>query len=81
MVLESVSELLEYLSGRILITADHGEYLGEYGRYGHGLVPRRPPIVEVPWLIIEKEKTNQREVNERKTIKERIKRLKKTGKV
>lgn len=52
--LKSVGELLENISGNILITADHGEYLGENRRYGHGLVPRRPPIVDVPWLISEK---------------------------
>jgi len=32
--------------------ADHGEYLDEYGRYGHGITPRYPPIVEVPWIMI-----------------------------
>lgn len=80
-VLESVAELLENASGRILITADHGEYLGEYRRYSHGLVPRRPPIVEVPWLLIEKEKSKQKEVSDKEIIKERIKRLKRTKKV
>ena len=81
-VLESVAELLEHISGRILITADHGEYLGENGRYGHGFkVPRRPPIVEVPWLIIEKEKSKEREDSDKEIIKERIKRLKRTKKV
>ena len=80
-VLESVAELLEHISGNILITADHGEYLGENGRYGHGLVPRRSPIIEVPWLIIEKEKSKQREVSDKEIIKERIKMLKKIGKV
>ena len=77
-VLESVAELLEHVSGNILITADHGEYLGENGRYGHGLVPRRPPIVEVPWLIIENEKSRERIVSEKETLKDRIKMLKRT---
>lgn len=80
-VLESVAELLEHVSGNILITADHGEYLGENGRYGHGLVPRRPPIVEVPWLMIEKEKSKEREVGNRELIKGRIKMLKRTGNI
>ena len=80
-VLESVAELLKHVSGTILITADHGEYLGENGRYGHGLVPRRPPIVEVPWLIIEKKESKQREVSDKELIKERIKRLRRTGKI
>ena len=79
--LESVAELLEHISGRILITADHGEYLGENGRYGHGSWRRSPPNTEVPWLIIEKEKSGQKEVSDKEIIKERIKRLKRTGKI
>ena len=80
-VLESVADLLENISGNILITADHGEYLGENRLYGHGLVPRRPPIVDVPWLMVKKEKSKQKVVNDRGILKERIKRLKRTGKM
>lgn len=54
-VLESVAELLENASGRILITADHEEYLGEYRRYSHGLVPRHPPYRRSP-LVINRER-------------------------
>jgi hypothetical protein len=80
LVLESVAELLENVSGNILITADHGEYLGENRRYGHGLVPRHPPIIEVPWLIIEGNRPKRKKIIEREIIKERIERLKKMGK-
>jgi hypothetical protein len=80
LVLESVAELLENVSGNILITADHGEYLGENRRYGHGLVPRHPPIIEVPWLIIEGNRPKREKIIEREIIKERIERLKKMGK-
>lgn len=79
-VLESVQELVETVSGNILVTADHGEYLGEHGKYGHGLVPRYPPITEVPWLIIEENKPKQKKVIEKEIIKERIKGLKERGK-
>ena len=79
-VLESVAVLLENISGNILVTADHGEYLGEHGKYGHGLVPRYPPIIEVPWLIIEENKPKQKKVIEKEIIKERIKGLKERGK-
>jgi membrane-anchored protein YejM (alkaline phosphatase superfamily) len=80
LVLESVAELLENVSGNILITADHGEYLGENRRYGHGLVPRHYPIIEVPWLVIEENKPKREKNIEREIIKERIERLKKMGK-
>lgn len=78
-VLESVVELLEHVSGNILITADHGEYLGESGRYGHGIVPRRPPIVEVPWLTISRGESEEKVVGERVLLKDRIKMLKRMG--
>lgn len=84
-VLENVAYLLENISGNILITADHGEYLGENGRYGHltGFVPRGPPVVEVPWLVIKKDKSKSKlkEVSDKGMIKERIKMLKKVGKI
>jgi len=34
----------------IVLTADHGDWLGEYGRWGHGQF-LLPPILEVPLLI------------------------------
>lgn len=54
LVLKYIGCLISYLKGKILITADHGEYLGEYGMFGHGDLPRYKPIIEVPWLEIEK---------------------------
>ncbi|PSP82763.1 hypothetical protein BRC96_11185 [Halobacteriales archaeon QS_6_64_34] len=58
-VLREVSELLDALSGKTVVTADHGELLGErtfpvpYQEYSH---PKRmyvPKLVEVPWLVHE----------------------------
>lgn len=34
-VLEEVNELLGELEGKTVITADHGNFVGEYGLYGH----------------------------------------------
>jgi uncharacterized cupin superfamily protein len=55
LVLEEVRQLLEVLDGRIVITADHGECFGEYNLFEHpgALVP---PIIEVPWHVIEKDR-------------------------
>ena len=78
-VLEVVSEVVKNVSGTILITADHGEYLGENGRYGHGSWPRRPPNTEVPWLIVEKNNpiyTINREKSEKMLIIKQINNLK-----
>jgi len=50
--LEAVSGVLSELSGRMVVTADHGEMLGEDGHYGH---KRDAPewIKIVPWLEVE----------------------------
>jgi len=51
--LDSIETLLPQLSGKIVITADHGELLGEKGRYGHDF-EAQDKLVKVPWLVIEK---------------------------
>jgi len=50
-VLHYVNELIKNLHGKIVITADHGELLGERG-YGHPMRRRFPELIEVPWLEI-----------------------------
>lgn len=58
-VLEAVETLLDDLSGRSVVTADHGELLGERLQpvpvrgYGHPDWIRAPELVEVPWLVVE----------------------------
>jgi hypothetical protein len=54
-VLAAVADLIRFMSGRIIITSDHGELLGEGGRYSHFVGSERPELIEVPWLIVEKE--------------------------
>lgn len=49
-VLEQVSHLLDNISGKAVVTSDHGELLGERGCYGHDLEIRVPALVEVPWF-------------------------------
>ena len=55
-VLEQVAELIKHLSGRIVITSDHGELLGENGCYAHPQNSDNPILREVPWLVIDKKK-------------------------
>ncbi|MCD6476850.1 MAG: hypothetical protein J7K26_01630 [Candidatus Aenigmarchaeota archaeon] len=52
LVLKAVSDLLPKLKGKVIITADHGEYLGENGLFGHGIMKRRPCITNVPYFEI-----------------------------
>lgn len=53
-VLKAVSQLLEELHGKIVITADHGEAFGEQEVWGHPKKTHIPVLVEVPWLEVRK---------------------------
>ena len=50
-VLPYVKKVCDNTKGKIVITADHGERLGEKGMFGHG-GSRDKVVVEVPWLEI-----------------------------
>jgi arylsulfatase A-like enzyme len=58
-VLEHVVELLDGLSGKSVITADHGNYVGEraspipINEWGHPRGLYDAPVVQVPWLVSE----------------------------
>ena len=52
--LKHVAKLVEALSGRIVVTADHGEVLGEGGCYCHWDGSSDKFLLEVPWLVIDK---------------------------
>ena len=53
--LQRVSELIPHLDGKIVVTSDHGELLGEGGIWGHGRkFGNRPELREVPWFEVAK---------------------------
>ncbi len=51
--LESVADLVSELDGRVVVTADHGEAFGEQGVWEHHIETHIPPLVEVPWLVVD----------------------------
>lgn len=53
-VLEAVADLIEELDGRVVVTADHGEAFGEQGVWEHHIETPIPPLVEVPWLEVDR---------------------------
>lgn len=64
-VLKYVADLLEALPGRTVITADHGELLGDrvfgYGKeYAHPRNLRTSELCKVPWFVVEG--SNRRQV-------------------
>lgn len=54
-----IKSLFDNLQGKTIVTADHGELLGEKDRpipirrYGHDTCTYLSPLVEVPWLVYE----------------------------
>lgn len=54
-VVESLDEtILRYIDADIVISADHGELLGEDGVYHHPAYMRYPELREVPWVSVER---------------------------
>lgn len=57
--LDSIEELLPDLSGRVVITSDHGNMVGERSRpipireWGHPSGTYTPQLVAVPWLVVD----------------------------
>jgi hypothetical protein len=57
LVLSDVKSLLSEIEGKTVVTADHGESLGDRDwpipirRYGHTFNSQRKELVEVPWLV------------------------------
>ena len=69
LVLEYVARLVENLSGVAVITADHGERLGESGKYSHESGCRDSLLLEVPWFVVEKAtKRNYRQDEEKNHV-------------
>lgn len=51
-VLSHAKELVKELEGTVMITSDHGELLGEHGRFGHFPRSSLPELREVPWFRV-----------------------------
>lgn len=82
LVLDEVKNLLKYLEGKIIITSDHGELLGEKIFYGHRRGLYFKELVDVPWLEMEKSQSDETDLNikkkgevKEKEVKERLKSL------
>jgi hypothetical protein len=48
-VMDEIDEFLEQLEGKTIITADHGNLIGENGLFGHGLKSKAKGLRKVPW--------------------------------
>lgn len=52
LVLKEVENLIPFLEGKIVISSDHGNCIGEYGLHQHPGGFRIKPLIEVPWLEV-----------------------------
>ena len=52
MALEQVKRLVKELDGKVIVTADHGEALGEHNDWGHSENSNNPYMYTVPWLEV-----------------------------
>ena len=64
LVLEQAAILVRHLAGRIVVTSDHGELLGEDRSFSHPTNSEHSILREVPWLVIEKESQTPRRENQ-----------------
>jgi len=59
MVLKETARLISYLKGTIIVTADHGELLGEKNCFSHPNNDPHPILREVPWYTITQDRAKE----------------------
>ena len=52
-VLDEVEKLITHVDGKVIVTADHGNAVGEFGVYGHPEYVPLPSLKRVPWVEAE----------------------------
>jgi len=56
LVLKYAKKIIDkYPNKKVIVTSDHGELLGEHGRFGHITNKRFKEVVEVPWFVASEE--------------------------
>lgn len=52
-VLDEVQRVVKHVDGKVIITADHGNAMGELGLYAHPAFVPAPVLKSVPWIELE----------------------------
>lgn len=80
-VLMYAKDLIQDLSGTCVITADHGERLGERGDYDHPLGFSDPLLREIPWFKVESSAIGKASpiALEKRRVRGKIEQLKASG--
>ena len=75
-VLKYVAILVSDLRGTIIITSDHGEFLGEErGKFGHYSGSKSPILRVVPWFEVHSVKEDVKKLTVKSELRRKIKRL------
>jgi hypothetical protein len=84
-VLPYVKKLANQLPGKTVVSADHGEALGEYLHplvpikiFGHNECFRMPVLINIPWLVLESNRNsidNIHKIEEKKKLGNAIRKL------
>lgn len=69
LVLDHVETLIENFDGKVAITADHANAMGEFGLYGHPGKEAAPSIRRVPWAVASGQGLHDYEVKPRDEVK------------
>ncbi len=73
--LRQVRILSEKLEGDMIVTSDHGEFLGEDGMYGHPKSSDHEILRNVPWFTVEGKPKESIAVNEEEDVKFKLRAL------
>lgn len=80
-VLEAIEPLLEAASGRVVVTSDHGNAIGERAwpipikLYGHPIGVHHPALREVPWAIIQADRERSDHANLEEGVEDKLRHL------
>ncbi len=67
-VLNHVETLIQNIDGTVAVTADHGNFIGEWGLYGHPSWVPLPTVKRVPWAVAEGKSTDDYELKQKDEI-------------
>lgn len=67
-VLDHVETILDNVTGTIAITSDHGNFVGEWGLYGHPSWVPLPAVKRVPWAVAEGNNQESYKIRDRDSI-------------
>ncbi len=75
LVMKEVYNLVEYLNGKVVITSDHGNLMGEFMKFSHIPFLRVKHLVKVPWVILKNKRDEDNSKNQLEKEKDKTKEI------